>query len=124
MERGKMAIKYNRDGSIKVVIETEEDTVWLTKHEIARLFDAFVPAVSANLRVIFKNREMFEAEVTCCHNEVVYYNLDVVISLAFRMKGTFCRAFREWLREQAKHPMVESHQQTIIIQLGNTLTPN
>lgn len=124
MERGKMAIKHNSNSSIKVVIETVEGTVWLTKHEIARLFDAFVPAVSANLRVIFKNRELFEAEVTCCHNEVVYYNLDVVISLAFRMKGRFCSDFREWLREQAKLPMVESRQQAIIIQLGKTLTPN
>lgn len=45
MERGKVAIKHNSNGSIKVVIETVESTVWLTKYEIARLFDTFVPIV-------------------------------------------------------------------------------
>ena len=120
MERGKISIEYNASGSIKVVIETAGGTVWLTKNEIARLFDVFVPAISANLRVIFKNKELFETEVTRYHNEVMYYNLDVVISLAFRMKGGFCRAFREWLREQAKRPIVESRQQPIIIQFGKS----
>lgn len=120
MKRGKISIEHNVSSSIKVVIETAGGTVWLTKNEIARLFDVFVPAVSANLRVIFKNKELFESEVTRYHNEVMYYNLDVVISLAFRMKGGFCRAFREWLREQAKRPIIESRQQPIIIQFGKS----
>lgn len=120
MERGKISIEHNESGSVKVMIETVGGTVWLTKNEIARLFDVFVPTVSGNLRVIFKNKELFETEVTRYHNEVMYYNLDVVISLAFRMKGGFCRAFREWLREQAKRPIIESRQQPIVIQLSNS----
>lgn len=121
MERGEMSIKHNlQTGAISVRIKLAHGTVWLTKNEIARMFDVLVPAVSANLRVIFKNKELFETEVTRYHNEVMYYNLDVVISLAFRIKGGFCRAFREWLREQTKRPIIESRQQPIILQLGKS----
>lgn len=49
MERGKISIEHKESGSVKVVVETAGGTVWLTKNEIARLFDVFVPAVSANL---------------------------------------------------------------------------
>lgn len=129
MERGKISIEHSSDKNIRVIIELANGTVWLTKHEIARLLDVFVQAVSANLREIFKDKELFEHEVTrqhkytdkkgnICHTE--FYNLDVIIALAFRMKGGFCRPFREWLREQAKRPIVESCRQPIIIQVGKS----
>lgn len=115
MKRGTISISAN-----KVFIELIDGTVWLTKNEIARLFDVFVPTISANLRVIFNNKELFETEVTRYHNEVMYYNIDVVISLAFRMKGGYCRLFREWVREQIKQPITDNRRMPIVIQLGNT----
>ena len=75
--------------------------------------------VSANLRVIFKNKELYEADVTRYHNEVTYYNLDVVIALAFRCKGHICRLFRQWLRDQVKQPLIKEPQ-PLIIQIGNS----
>lgn len=135
MERGKMNIERNlQTGEISVQIELVNGTVWLTKHEIARMFGVLVPMVTANLKVIFKSNELLQTEVIkahhytnnkgqVCHTEL--YNLDVVIALAFRMRGGYCRRFREWIREQVKRPILQSRQQPIIIQLGkSTLIQN
>lgn len=128
MERGSIQFVRNTNGTISVKIELVDGNVWMTKHEIARLFEVFVPAVTANLRVIFKNKDMFEHQVTrnirtTNDKGETYgydlYNIDVIIALAFRMKGGYCRLFREWLREQVKRSIVENRQQPIIIQLGN-----
>jgi len=124
MERGKISFNHNANGSISVQIELSGGTVWVTKSEIANLLEVFTPAISANLREIFKNKELFETEVTRYHNGTMFYNLDVVIALAFRCKSPICRLFREWLREQAKRPIIESHQQSIIFHIGNPSIPN
>lgn len=127
MERGKMTIDRNmQTGAISVQIELVNGTVWLTKHEIARMFEVLVPNVTANLRVIFTYNDLLQTEVIKAHHYMSdkgeykcteLYNLDVIIALAFRMRGGHCRLFREWLREQAKRPIVQSRQ-PIIIQLG------
>ena len=119
MERGKISFNHNANGSISVKIELSGGTVWVTKSEIANLLEVFTPAISANLREIFKSKELFETEVSCYHNDTMFYNLDVIIALAFRCKSPICRRFREWLREQAKRPIVENPKQSIIIYVEN-----
>lgn len=121
MERGTINFRLNADSTLSVKIELTNGTVWLTKNEIARLLDVFAQSVSANLREIFKNQELFEGEVTKPYNGVVYYNLDVIIALAFRCKSPICRKFREWLREQAKLTFTANHTQPIFIQLSTKL---
>lgn len=130
MERGRMNIDHNlQTGAISVRIELVDGTVWMTKHEIAEMFGVFVPMVMANLKVIFNTKELSEVWTVkyltytqkngqVCHTEL--YNLDVIIALAFRMKGGFCYRFREWIREQVKRPIIESRKQPIIIHLGNS----
>lgn len=123
MKRGTISINDNN-----IHIELVEGTVWVTKSEIARLLDVFVQTVSTNVREIFKNKELFEHEVTRrdqfidengLESITELYNLDVIISLAFRMKGGRCRLFREWVREQIKQSIRESRKTPLIIQLGN-----
>ena len=94
MERGKISFKHNANGSISVQIELSGETVWVTKSEITNLLGVFTSAISANLREIFKGKELFEAEVTRYYNGTMFYNLDVVIALAFRCKSPICRRFR------------------------------
>lgn len=124
MERGKISFNHNANDSISVQIELSGGTVWVTKSEIANLLEVFTPAISANLREIFKSKELFETEVTRYHNGTMFYNLDVIIALAFRCKSPICHRFREWLREQAKRPIIESRKQSIILQFGTIKTIN
>lgn len=107
MNRGKIDITQRTDSSIAINITTVNNDVWVTRHEIADMFQIFVPAVTSNLRVIFKNEELYQEEVTKEVGSVTYYNLDMVIALAFRCKGPICRMFRQWLRDQAKQPLIK-----------------
>ncbi|MEN6618945.1 MAG: hypothetical protein ABFC28_05560 [Rikenellaceae bacterium] len=132
MERGKFKIEVNDAGNISVNIELIDGTVWLTKHEIASQFRVFVPAVTANLRTIFKSRELLEDDVVKLYRftrrkgekvSIDLYNLDVIIALSFRMNGAICLKFRIWVQEKIKQPIVQHHKIPMIIQLGNTFLP-
>ena len=116
MKRGEIEITQRDDSSIAINIDTTNGEIWVTRHEIANLFQIYISAVNANLRVLFKNKELDEYEVCKEEKLVTYYNLDVIIALAFRCKGPICKRFRIWLRNQAKRPM--KHQQPILIQIG------
>lgn len=129
MERGKLILTRNLDThTISISIKLVDGTVWLSKYEITELFDVHLPMVTANLKVLFTTNELMESDVTRSYPYTdnkgkkyiaTLYNLDVVIALAFRMKGGNCRAFREWLRERVKRPIQQS-KQPILIQLGKT----
>lgn len=119
MKRGKIEITQRADSSIAINIDTTNGEIWVTRHEIADMFQIFISAVNANLRVLFKNEELDEDEVTREEKLVTYYNLDVIIALAFRCKGPICKRFRIWLRNQAKRPMTQ--HQPLIIQIGKDM---
>ena len=119
MNRGKIEITQRADSSIAINITTANDDVWVTRHEIADIFQIFVPAVTSNLRAIFKNKELHQHQVTKEVGSVTFYNLDVVIALAFRCNGPICTMFRRWLRDKAKRPLTKEPQ-PLIIQIGSS----
>ena len=134
MKTGKMTMDYNPGTkAVSVYIELENGTVWLTKSQIAELFGVYISAVTMNLRSIYKEDEAF---VAANRSEINYqtasgeyyhrtlYNLDIIILLAFNMKGGNCHLFRQWMREQAKRPIVESRQMPIVIQIGKNIFSN
>lgn len=108
-------------GHWTVKVKLVDNNVWLTKNEIARLFHVFVSKVDANMRSIFKNKILFEQDVT---RKVGYerhgkrciftlYNLEAIIFLSYRIGSYEARAFRGWImnamyayshRKQLKEP--------------------
>ena len=127
MKRGKMTIDYNLETNrVSVHIELVDGTVWLTKSEICELFGVYNSAVSAGLRIIYQedeafymaNRKEIRYKTTSSIVEHTSYNLDIILLLAFRMRGGNCHLFRQWFKEQVKRPIVESSKQTIIIHLN------
>lgn len=126
MERGKIEIIQNpANGTMTVQFELTKGGIWLTKHELADLFNVFPITIAANVEKIFQDNELFENEVVKVSDvkgrngkNIEYYNLDVVLSLSFRLKGAVCRMFREWVREQVKRPIIENYQANIFVQLG------
>lgn len=132
MERGKIDIHFSESSQeLSVHIRLSEDkTVWLTKYEIADLFDVHIQAVMSGLKTIFQRGELFEMQVTKIHRftnaqgrqcSVELYNLDVIISLSFYMKGGICRLFRDWVYQRIRQPMKTAvPQPPILIQLNQT----
>ncbi len=130
MKTGKMTMDYDLETkAVSVHIELENGTVWLTKSQIAELFGVYISAVTMNLKSIRMEDEAFldanRSEISYQtasgeHYQRTIYNLDIIILLAFKMKGGNCHLFRQWMREQAKRPIVESRQNPIIIQIGKS----
>lgn len=127
---GKFEIEVNpAHDNITVHIEAGEDgNVWLSKAEIAQVFEVFYAAVSANIRVMMKSDDLCEnrhvktihyenKKGQICCNEL--FNLEAAIALGFRMKGYKCQLFRQWVARQLS--TVNNHKQmAFIVQMCNS----
>ena len=103
---------------LDVNVSPEEDTVWLTKDEIALLFDRDRTVISRHIKNIFKEGELDEQRV-CAKNArtgpdgktyiVEYYNLDVIISTGYRVKSKRGIIFRQWANTVLKHYLMKGY---------------
>jgi hypothetical protein len=105
MERGYMEIKENAENQLFVEAKLVNCTLWMSKHEIADLFNVFVNTIGNNLRSIFKSGLLREENVTRIHKyenngrqcELTLYNLEAIIFVSYRIASYEARAFREWV---------------------------
>lgn len=105
MERGYIKIKESEDNQLIIEAKLVNCTLWLTKYEIADLFNVFVSSVSNNLRAILKSGLLQKEDVTrtCKYEnngrqcEMTLYNLEVLIFVSYRVASYESRAFREWV---------------------------
>lgn len=100
-------INYN-DGEIEVTISIKEDTIWLSQKQIAELFDKDVRTVNDHIKAIYKEAELLEnstirkfrivqkegdREVA---RDISHYNLDMIISVGYRVNSKKATKFRQW----------------------------
>lgn len=95
----------------RVTIRRTKEGVWLSEHEIARLFEVFVSAVGSNIRSILKNGILREEKVykfikSGEDRYIELYNLEMITALAFRLKSHNAELFRKWMVERATNPVV------------------
>jgi len=105
MDRGQISIE---EGWV-VLTPAFNGEIWMTKHEIARLFGCFVAKVVSNIPVILKSGVLDERRV--CRflrykdgGGVELYNLEMITALAFRIGTRNAEIFRRWLIERATQP--------------------
>ena len=107
MERGYLKIEERGDKQFVVTAQLVDSTVWLTKHEIADLFNVFVSTIGNNIRYLFKSGLLSKEAVTRiqktetneCYSETTYYNLEVIVFLSYRINSLEAKAFRMWMLE-------------------------
>jgi len=115
MQRGDFEIFKTSSGTdIQVVLDT--DTVWLDAHLIAKLFDVKRPAIVKHIQKIYSTGELEELS-TCSILEQVaadgkirkmnVYNLDVIISVGYRVNSMQATQFRQWATHRLKEYLVE-----------------
>lgn len=95
---------YN-DGELELKISLEEETIWLNANDIASIFDVNRPAIVKHIRNIYKIKELDE-NATCSIMEQVakdgkrrkinFYNLDMVLSVGYRVNSIKATKFRQW----------------------------
>lgn len=105
MNRGCIKIKETKHHKFVVEIQTTDGNLWLTKHEIADLFNVTITSVSNNLHSIFKSGVLREEEVTRIHSfdqngkqcQTTIYNLEVIIFVSYRCASGKAQIFRQWV---------------------------
>lgn len=117
MEKGEI-ILYQPNETIKLEVRLEEETVWLSIDEMAILFDRDKSVIGKHIRNIFKEKELLKESVwakfayTASDNKVYqvdYYNLDVIISVGYRVKSLRGTQFRQWANKVLKDYLLKGY---------------
>lgn len=97
---GAIVVYATSDGEVRVEVRLERDTVWLTQEQMARLFGRERPVITRHVRNVFREGELDEkSNVHFLHiagsdKPVGFYNLDVIISVGYRVKSQRGTQFR------------------------------
>ena len=107
---GEIAL-YQPDDTIRLEVMVEDETVWLTQAQMAELFQTSIPNVNMHVKNIFTEGELEENSVikkiliTATDGKnyrTNHYNLDVIISVGYRVKSLRGTAFRRWATKTLK----------------------
>ena len=111
-------IKFkNEKISLDVRIEPNQDTVWLSKDDIALLFNRDRTVISKHIKNIFSEGEL-EEKSSCAKNarqingqvhHIEYFNLDVIISVGYRVKSKNGIIFRKWANSVLKQYLLKGY---------------
>ena len=103
MENNQIEIYRSADGNIELNVKLENDTVWLTQSQMAELFGKDQSVIVRHISNAFKEKEVTEeSNMQILHNTqykfcpTKIYNLDVIISVGYRVKSRQGVAFRRW----------------------------
>lgn len=122
MNTGEILIYPNSEGSIKIDVRLEDETVWLTQAQMGMLFNKDKRTISEHISNIFKDGELNEKVVVrkfriptkhvaiagkVQNVEVNAYNLDVIISVGYRVKSHQGTQFRIWATQRLKEYIVK-----------------
>ncbi len=109
----------SEDGNIKIDVRMEDETVWLSLNQMAELFQRDKSVISRHIKNIFTEGELEEtttvANYATVQNEgdrsvermVTYYNLDVIISVGYRVKSLRGAQFRIWATERLREYLIK-----------------
>jgi len=108
-------IIYNtEDGETKIEVQVKDETVWLTIDQMAELFDKSRSTVNEHILNIYAEKELIEAESMrkigisdFSTKPTNYYNLDVIISVGYRVKSHRGTQFRIWATQKLKEYIVK-----------------
>jgi len=119
MNTGEILIYQNHEGSIKVDVRLEEETVWLTQDQMALLFGKGRSTITEHIGNIFKEGELNEILTRRnfrlvrlegnrqVERDVEHYNLDVIISVGYRVKSQQGTQFRIWATQRLKEYIIK-----------------
>ncbi len=114
--QGEILIYQSQDGTVKVDVHLEDETVWLSQSQICVLFAKSKATISEHIKNIFKEGELEEDSVvrefrTTASDgkqyDTRYYNLDVIISIGYRVKSQQGTQFRIWATQRLREYIVK-----------------
>jgi prophage maintenance system killer protein len=119
--KGQIVIYQTKDKSVQLDVTLEQETVWLTQKQMANLFEKTVPTINEHIQNVYKESEL-ERDPTIrkirivqvegkrkIEREVDFYNLDVIISVGYRVKSAHGTQFRIWATNILKKHLIEGY---------------
>ncbi len=113
-ENSKIVIYATEDGQTKLQVKIEDETVWLTQDQMADLFDKSKSTINEHIQNIYLEKELVEQQTVrkfgnseFSTKPTNYYNLDVIISVGYRVKSLRVTQFRIWATQRLKEYIVK-----------------
>ena len=121
-DKGNIIVYNTEDGNAKIEVRLENENVWLTQAQLVELYQSSKSNVSEHIKHIFEEGELSEDMVvrkfrtTTQHGAIAgktqekltnFYNLDMIISLGYRIKSRIATKFRIWATERLKEYIVK-----------------
>jgi hypothetical protein len=119
--KGEIVIYQSPQGNIKIDVRLEDETVWLSQEQMATLFGKGRSTITEHIANVFEEGEL-DQNRTCrkfrqvrkegertVEREVEHYNLDVIISVGYRVKSQQGTQFRIWATQRLKEYIVKGY---------------
>lgn len=107
--KGDIVIYQSEEGDVRLDVRLEDSTVWLSQSQMCELYQTSKSNVSEHIKHIFKEGELQESAVvrkfrtTASDGKsynITYYNLDMVLSLGYRIRSAIATKFRQWATQR------------------------
>ena len=113
MTNSEIVLYQTEDGQTKIEVRLEEETVWLSQKEMSDLFQKERSVITKHINNIFKEGELDEKSnvqilhISSSDRPVKFYNLDVIISVGYRVKSHRGTQFRMWATKQLREYLIK-----------------
>lgn len=113
-----VVVYQSKDGIVRLDVQLSDETVWLTQQQMMLLFETTKQNVSLHINNIFREGELDKISVVkdCLttaadgkNYHVLYYNLDVIISVGYRVKSKRGTQFRQWANKVLKDYLLKGY---------------
>ncbi len=108
-------IYHSQDGSVQLNVKLENETVWLSANQMAMLFDRDAKTIRKHINNVFADGELAKESntqkmrVANSDKPVPFYNLDVIISVGYRVKSVQGTRFRQWATSVLKQYLIKGY---------------
>ena len=117
IEKNEIVLFTDNDIKLEVPITPEQETVWLTQEQMSVLFETARSSIAYHIGKIFKEGELdkntsveiFDRSENKASRPPMYYNLDVIISVGYRVKSKRGIAFRKWANSVLKEYIIKGY---------------
>ncbi len=118
-QKSQIIIYKTEDGRTKIDVRFDGDTVWLTQKLIAQLFQVSIPTINEHIKNIYNEAELnknstirkFRTVQKEGNREIKraleFYNLDLIISVGYRVKSSIATAFRQWATQRLSEYIIK-----------------
>ncbi|MBT4035743.1 MAG: hypothetical protein HOE61_13450 [Candidatus Marinimicrobia bacterium] len=121
MSNKQIEIYESENGQPQIEVRLDSESIWLNRHQLAELFDRDIKTIGKHVNNVFKEGELDQAATVAkfatvqtegsrtVERQVEHYNLDVIISVGYRVKSLQGTRFRIWATERLKELLVHGY---------------